>query len=238
MNHSIHRLFDDIAPTYDVLNHLFSLNIDHWWRHTAVQAITLPNAARVLDMCTGTADVALAVARRYPDANIYGVDFSQAMLRHGQAKITRHRREDSVTLLRADALALPFLPNTFDAAFLSFGLRNLTDRRAGIHNIYRMLRPDGCLVILELAPPPNTLWGRIFRWYLGHIMPAVGRLVSKSPSAYRYLHHSIEQFPESAVITALLQDVHFRNIRCRRLMGGMLYLYVGRKTGPHNEDVL
>ncbi len=231
MTQPINRLFDDIAPTYDVLNHIFSLNIDRWWRYKALHSITLPRKARALDVCTGTADVAVAAARHFPESRIYGVDFSQAMLRHGQAKIVHYQYEDSVTLLCADALALPFPSNTFDAAFFSFGLRNLTDRQAGICDLHRVLRPDGSLVILEFAPPPKTLFGQMFRVYLGGIMPIIGRLISKSPSAYHYLHRSIEQFPEPSVIMGFLRDADFQSIRCQSMMGGMVYLYVGQKAG-------
>ena len=226
---AIHQLFDDIAPTYDVLNHLFSLNIDRWWRYKALHAITLPRKACVLDVCTGTADVALAAARHFPESRIYGVDFAQTMLRHGQTKIAQHRHEASITLVRADALALPFPAKTFDAAFLSFGLRNLADRQAGIQELHRVLRPDGCLVILEFAPPPDTLFGRMFRLYVGGVMPIIGRLISKSPSGYHYLHRSIEQFPEPSVIMRFLHDANFQSTRCQSIIPGMVSLYVGQK---------
>jgi demethylmenaquinone methyltransferase/2-methoxy-6-polyprenyl-1,4-benzoquinol methylase len=189
----------------------------------------MPDDAHVLDVCTGTADVALAVARRYPKSHICGIDFANTMLRHAQTKITRCHRDKTLSILNADALFLPFSEHSFDLAFLSFGLRNLTDRRQGIQEIHRVLRPGGHLIMLEFAPPPKTLFGFLFRFYLGHIMPLIGGLISKSPAAYRYLHISIEQFPGPHAIMTLLQQTHFQHIHCQAMTAGMVYLYVGRK---------
>jgi demethylmenaquinone methyltransferase/2-methoxy-6-polyprenyl-1,4-benzoquinol methylase len=225
----IRTMFNQIAPTYDLLNHMFTLNIDRWWRRKALHAIMLPATARILDVCTGTADVALAIARHYPEAHIYGVDFSEVMLRRGHVKILRHNYKNRITLLHADALALPFSTSTFDAVFLSFGLRNLAERQTGICDIYRVLQPGGHLVILEFAPPPKTLFGQMFHWYVGRVMPVLGGVVSRSPSAYRYLHSSIQQFPEPPAITKLLQNAHFHHIHDYDLMGRAVYLYIGQK---------
>jgi len=229
MKDTLSRLFDDIAPTYDLLNHLFSLHIDRWWRYRALYAIPIPDEAYILDVCTGTADVALAVAKQSPKNHICGIDFAQTMLRHAQAKIMRRHREDIVTLFNADALSLPFLDDAFDVAFLSFGLRNLAERHQGIREIHRVLRPKGHLIILEFAPPPDTLFGSLFRFYLGRIMPLIGGLVSTSPTAYHYLHASIEHFPEPHAIMTLLQQTQFQHIRCQAMTGGMVYLYVSQK---------
>lgn len=230
MKSASNRLFNDIAPTYDLLNHTFSFHIDRWWRYRALRAIPIPDGAHVLDVCTGTADVALAVAKQYPKSHICGIDFAHIMLRHGQAKIVRHHREKIITLLSADAFFLPFGAHSFEAAFLSFGLRNLTDRRQGLQEIHRVLRPEGHLIILEFAPPPKTLFGSLFRMYLGHIMPLIGGLVLKSPAAYRHLHTSIEQFPEPPTIMTLLQQMCFQHIRFQAMTGGMVYLYTSQKA--------
>jgi len=226
---AISRLFDDIAPWYDLLNQVLSLTLDRRWRARAIRAVALPAGARVLDVCTGTADIALALARHAPTAAIYGVDFARNMLRAGRQKVARRRLEQHITLLQADALHLPFPDNLFDAIWISFGLRNLTDRPRGLHEFRRVLRPAGRLVILEFSPPPRPWFGNVFCVYLTALLPQIGRNVSRSPSAYRYLATSITNFPEPETITELLHTSGFREIACQRLMFGVLHLYIASK---------
>lgn len=223
------RMFDAIAPTYDFLNHLFSLQLDRWWRRSAVSALRLPASARIVDVCTGTADLALAAARRFPDCAVYGVDGSLPMLRQGHAKTQRQQARVTVTVVGGDAVALPFPDELFEAAMMGFGLRNLVDRVAGLREMHRVLKPGGQALILEFAPPPRTLVGWLFRAYLDRVMPAIGGWVSGSPSAYRYLSRSIAQFPAPDEIAALLQEAGFCNGSYRKLPGGMVYCYCGSK---------
>ena len=230
---NISSLFDEIAPSYDFLNHLFSVHIDRWWRYQALHSVELPTPAKLRDVCTGTADVAIAAAKAYPSSHIYGIDFSGRMLRYGQKKIDQQQLEKMITMINGDALHLPFDDNTFHAAFLSFGLRNLAERGRGIQEIIRVLRPNGHLVILEFAPPSQSLFGRMFHLYLGRVIAGVGGLISQSPAAYRYLHTSIEQFPEPREIVRLLRVRCAHLVRCQPMTFGIVYLYVVQKlTAP------
>ena len=228
-NHPIIRLFDEITPTYDLLNHLLSFGFDRRWRNISLRSIVLPPDAEVLDVCTGTADIAIAIAQQQQWSRIYGVDLSEQMLRKGRIKIFRSNLDDRIQLMKADALQLPFPTGTFNVVFLSFGLRNLVNRPKGIQEITRVLKEQGQLVVLEFAPPPKTMLGKFYRFYLGTVIPLIGKIVSKSASAYQYLAASIEEFPEPEKIVTLFRDSGLREISCKHLMFGIVSLYVARK---------
>ena len=229
-NSPVIQIFNDITPTYDLLNHLFSLNFDRRWRTLALRSITLPTEADVLDVCTGTADIAIAAAGQQKRSRIYGVDLSENMLHRARMKISVKNLAHRVQLIQADALQLPFPAKTFNAVFLSFGLRNLGNRNKGLQEITRVLKEHGQIVILEFSPPQKTVFGKFYRLYLGTVIPFIGRIVSKSASAYQYLHTSITQFPEPETIVKLLRDSGLQEISCHPLMFGTVYLYVARKN--------
>ena len=230
----VNALFAASARTYDLLNQLFSLHIDRSWRAALVRAVSggaaSASGARILDACTGTAEVALALARRLPAASITGVDFSGRMLALGRRKVRRRGLEGRVELVRGDALRLPFAGRSFDAVTVAFGLRNLADRRLGLLEMARVLRPGGRLAVLEFSPPPAGRLGRLYRWYLGRWMPAVGGLVSGSPATYRWLADSILAFPGPREIGALLSETGLEEVAGRPLTGGIAWLHTG--TAP------
>jgi demethylmenaquinone methyltransferase/2-methoxy-6-polyprenyl-1,4-benzoquinol methylase len=224
-------MFNEITPTYDLLNHLFSFSLDRRWRKIALRSIALPSEASVLDICTGTADIAITVAehQRQMKSRIYGVDLSERMLQRGKLKIFRKNLTESIHLMKADALHLPFPKDTFNAVFLSFGLRNLLNRHQGIQEMTRVLKEHGQIAILEFSPPQKTILGKCYHWYLKIIIPFIGKIVSKSASAYHYLCSSIEQFPEPEKIVKLLRKNGLRVVSCTPLMFGTIYLYVAQK---------
>ncbi len=228
-NNPIIKFFNEIAPTYDLLNHLFSFNTDRYWRKIALHATEFPSDAVVLDLCAGTADMAIAVAKNQRGSHIYGVDLSENMLARAKSKIARDHLEPRIHLLKADALQLPFTEKNFDAIFLSFGLRNLQNRARGIEEMTRVLKQHGSVVILEFSPLPASFWGCLYRFYLGTVIPFVGKIISKSASAYQYLHSSIRQFLQPEEIVKLLENHGLHVTSTRRLMFGIVHLHVARK---------
>lgn len=224
----VRAMFAAIAPRYDLLNRVLSLRQDVRWRRAATRAAAVPPGGRVLDLCTGTADLALEIARQSPGAReIVAVDFCAPMLVLGRKKVRRAGEEARIRLGEASAEALPFRDGVFDAALVAFGLRNLTDWRRGLAEMHRVLRPAGRAVILDFAMPPGRVFRSLYLLYFHRILPVVGRIVSGHPTAYSYLPASVGEFPEPDGLTALLQEIGFRAVSCRLLSGGIVALHVG-----------
>lgn len=224
-------MFGDIAPTYDLLNRLLSLGIDRGWRRAGVrlllEALRGREEGRLLDLATGTADVALEIRRQLGSrrqVRVAGADFALPMLVRAKEKVERRRA--GVGLFQADALALPFPSGSFDGVIIVFGLRNLEDRAAGLAEMARVLRPGGRLVILEFGNPPG-LFGMIFRLYFRFLLPAVGRLVSGHPTAYRYLPETVSEFPPPEALSEMIRGAGFGSVTARLLTGGIIELHSG-----------
>lgn len=226
---AIERMFSAIAPRYDFLNRLLSAGYDRAWRRQAVAATALPREGILLDVCTGTADLALEAARQFPDARIVGVDFSRPMIALGAAKIGGARLTDRVRLEVAQAEALPFADGSFDAVTVAFGLRNLPDRLRGLREMCRVLRPGGRAVILEFTTPPGALLRRAYLWYFHRVLPRIGRLVSGHPLAYSYLPASVADFPSPEGLAGWMRDVGLHDVSYRLLTGGIVAIHVGVK---------
>jgi demethylmenaquinone methyltransferase/2-methoxy-6-polyprenyl-1,4-benzoquinol methylase len=216
----IRRLFSGVAPRYDFLNHLLSLGIDRAWRRDVARGLALPPAARVLDLCCGTGDLALEFASR---ARAFGCDFTWEMLVRARAKAERSALP--LRLIGADALRLPFPDHAFDAATVAFGVRNLEDLGAGLREFRRVLRPGGRLGILEFSHPTHPLLQFPYWIYLRGLLPLIGRLVSRRKGAYLYLATSIAGFPEPESLSQILQREGFREVRFRRLTGGIVAVH-------------
>jgi demethylmenaquinone methyltransferase/2-methoxy-6-polyprenyl-1,4-benzoquinol methylase len=217
----IREMFDRISPTYDLLNHVFSLNIDQRWRKLA--AAECPREGLILDLCCGTGDLALAVASK-SNARIIGADFSFQMLRFGIPKVAGR----PIRLIQADALTLPFADNTFDACTVAFGVRNLSSARRGLEEIRRVLRPGGKAVIVEFAVPQTPVIRQMYSVYMTRVMSAVGDAVSRS-RAYRYLSNSVEAWHNPESFCALLSDCRFTSPQAQALTFGIANLYTGLK---------
>ncbi len=223
------ELFEPIVPAYDFLNHLFSLGVDRRWRRLLVRRAGTRPDAEILDACTGTADVAIEFCRRLPSCRITAVDLSPRMLLQARRKLVRRNLQQRVTLLLADAQELPFPDGTFDCASIAFGLRNLADRARGIGELARVLKPGGRLLILEFFPPGPGLFGRLYRLYLGRVMPWLGGLLSGSRATYRYLYESVVSFAAPEEVARMLRAAGLKPLEPERLSGGIAFLLQGLK---------
>jgi demethylmenaquinone methyltransferase / 2-methoxy-6-polyprenyl-1,4-benzoquinol methylase len=230
MKHSVQELFDRTARSYDFLNHLFTFNIDSAWRSRLITRSGAAAGARVLDVCTGTGDVALAFARKVPGAAVVGLDFSSVMLEKSRAKIGAAGLSDRVSVKEGDALNLPFADGAFDIVCNSFGLRTLEDRPRAVAEMARVTAPGGRVLALEFLPPPNTLFGRVYAWHLKSFMPFFGGALSGYRRAYTYLYETIALFPNETQMTAMFQDCGLRDVSADRLTGGIAYLFCGVRT--------
>jgi demethylmenaquinone methyltransferase/2-methoxy-6-polyprenyl-1,4-benzoquinol methylase len=220
------QMFDAIAPRYDLLNRIMSGGLDQGWRRRLVRLVEAPPGARLLDLATGTADVALALARAYPDATVVGSDPSEQMLAVGREKVTAHGLEARVGLEVGDAQALPFADASFDGVTIAFGIRNVPDRSLALREMRRVVRPGGRVCLLELGEPD----GALARLHVHHIVPRLGALLSGSKE-YRYLQTSIAAFPPAEAFCELMRSAGLVDVRAERLFMGAAHLYVGVVPG-------
>jgi demethylmenaquinone methyltransferase/2-methoxy-6-polyprenyl-1,4-benzoquinol methylase len=227
----IAAMFDAIAARYDLLNHLLSGGIDRRWRRRAIQSLALSGGERVLDLCTGTGDLAIAALRARPAAaRVIGVDFSGAMLRVGAEKLRARRLDTRVAMIQGDATRIPLAGASVDAVTIGFGIRNVENMDAACAELHRVLKPGGRLAILEFAVPSAPLFGALYRWYTNHVLPRIGRALSRNDSAYAYLPASISAFATSDEFVKILLQAGFRTISPTRLMLGSVILYTGQKA--------
>jgi demethylmenaquinone methyltransferase/2-methoxy-6-polyprenyl-1,4-benzoquinol methylase len=223
-------MFDAIAARYDLLNHLLSGGIDYWWRRRAIRSLALTGRERVLDLCTGTGDLAIAASRARPGAaRVVGVDFASAMLGVARQKIDRDRLRDRIALVRADATRLPIADRSVDAVTIAFGIRNVENVAAACAEMARVLKPGGRLAILEFAVPGLPGWRSLYGWYLTHILPRVGRMVSRHNGAYAYLPASIGAFATPDELVKILRQSGFETVSAVPLTLGSVCLYVARR---------
>jgi len=214
-------MFTDISQTYDRLNHLLSLNVDRWWRRCAVKAMAPEDGGVYLDLCTGTGDMGFALLRR-AKAKVVGLDFSPGML--GLAK-KKGAGGKNFPLVRGDSLNLPLRDSSVDGVIVAFGVRNFETLSTGIGEAARVLRTGGKLVILELSKSSGGLHGALFNLYFKVILPRVGRLISGTGGAYRYLPESVESFPAATELHAIIENHGMKVYRYRALTGGIAGLH-------------
>ena len=226
---AVERMFSAIAPRYDFLNRLLSAGRDRVWRREAVRATALPAQGRLLDVCTGTADVALEATRQFPGIQVFGVDFSRPMIALGQTKVERAHLTDRIRLQVAPAEALPFPDESFDAVTVAFGLRNIPDRDRGLREMARVLKAGGRAVVLEFTTPPSPVFRRVYLWYFHRILPRIGGLISGHPSAYAYLPASVTDFPSPADLSSLMRTTGFSDVSYQLLTMGIAAIHVGVK---------
>jgi demethylmenaquinone methyltransferase/2-methoxy-6-polyprenyl-1,4-benzoquinol methylase len=273
-------MFDGIAPTYDLLNHLLSLGIDKLWRrrlvvsaaralasarlsHAETEAPRLalratrraqlhPQLRRgaslsatsragartvasdpfpsILDVATGTGDLAISLARRIPGARITGVDISEGMLAIGRAKVARAGLDERIALRIGDAEAIEAPGDSFDCVTVAFGVRNFGDIRRGLGEMHRVLRPGGRCFVLEFSEPDVPLFGPVYRFYFHRVLPFFGRMVSRDGGAYSYLPHSVDGFPAPGQFSTMLREAGFTTVRTKRLTLGVAYIYEAVKS--------
>lgn len=222
-------MFDSIAPRYDLLNHLLSAGMDRRWRARAVSALALAPGMRLLDLCTGTADIALTAARGVPGASVLGVDFSGAMLRIGLAKVRRAHLNQCIRLVQGDAARVPVGTASCDAASVAFGIRNVQQPELALAELARVLKPGGRLAILEFGQPRIPGIRTLYRWYFKYVLPRVGRRVSKHGSAYSYLPASVDTFPAPPEFARAIASAGFTGVRPVPLTFGIVYLYTAQR---------
>jgi demethylmenaquinone methyltransferase / 2-methoxy-6-polyprenyl-1,4-benzoquinol methylase len=230
----VRQMFSDIAPRYDLLNHLLSLNIDRGWRKALMKRVApvlRRPEARILDLCCGTGDVLIEM-QAAALSPIMGADFCHPMLVTAAAKA--HNRGFAAPLFEADALQLPIAANSLDAVTIAFGFRNLVNYRAGLAEFLRVLNPGGMLVVLEFSHPPGVFVRNAYHVYSTIVLPFIGGLVSGSQQAYTYLPESVAKFPHAAELRAMFEESGFVNTRFELLTGGIAALHTGVKaaTGP------
>ncbi|MBQ5358990.1 MAG: bifunctional demethylmenaquinone methyltransferase/2-methoxy-6-polyprenyl-1,4-benzoquinol methylase UbiE, partial [Alistipes sp.] len=210
----VREMFDNIAPTYDRLNHILSFSIDKIWRRRVVRKVRKMKPQRIMDLATGTGDLAIKLAKRIPEARIMGVDLSENMLSVAAEKVRRQGLDDRIALYQGDAEQLDVADNLLDVVTVAFGVRNFGDLEQGLREIHRALCSGGHIVVLEFSTPRNWLVRKLYEFYSNHIMKPVGGIISKDQKAYDYLPDSIVEFPSREKFESLLQKVGFEE--CRR----------------------
>ena len=225
---SVRSMFDRIAPRYDLLNRVLSAGTDVRWRRRAVDFLELPQPLRVLDLCTGTADLLIEAVARHPESSGLGVDLAQRMLARGKGKLDRRGLARRAWLAGGDGERLPVREGGYDAAVVGFGIRNVSDPLRALREVHRALRPGGRFVVLEFGVPKGLL-GRLYRAYFTKVLPKIGGLVSGDRSAYSYLPASVARFPGPAEFAALMEQAGFRSVRYERLSFGIAWLHRGEK---------
>ncbi len=228
-------MFDAIAPRYDFLNHFLSAGLDRGWRNRAVEALALPEHARVLDVCTGTADLAIATVARARGASVVGVDFAGEMLRLGVAKIRQASLQRRIQLVRGDAMRIPIGDASCDAATIAFGIRNVAEPNRALAEIARVLKPGARLAILEFGQPSIPGIRTLYSWYFRQVLPRIGGLISRHQSAYTYLPASVGTFPAPSAFAATLTATGFSHVRTVPLTFGIVYLFVAERRLPDSD---
>jgi len=225
-------MFDAIAPRYDLLNRLLSAGIDRRWRTAAIKSLELSGGETLVDVCCGTADVALEARRGFSAAGrVVGVDFSGAMLGLGRQKVGVAREAGRIALIRGDAMRLPIASRSADAVTIAFGIRNVERPEAACAELARVLRPGGRLAILEFGVPRVPCIKPLYLWYFTHVLPRIGRAISGHGAAYSYLPASVGTFAPPSAFVGTLRAAGFADVRADPLTFGIVYLYTGRLSG-------
>jgi demethylmenaquinone methyltransferase / 2-methoxy-6-polyprenyl-1,4-benzoquinol methylase len=232
----VRDIFSTYHETYDLANRVLSLRRDVAWRRSALRRMRFGPRRRLLDVATGTADLAVMAARAFPDIEIEGVDIAEPMLEIGRSKVRRRGLEGRVRLSRADALDLPFPDASFDVAAIAFGMRNIPDMGGALAEMSRVVVPGGLVMVLEMNAALIPLFRAPYLFYLRKMLPAIGRLVAGDGAAYVYLAESIMKHPGPAAFAAIMGSAGLDRVEALRLSGGAAYLHVGRVVGGPGEE--
>ena len=225
----VREMFDNIAPKYDLLNHTLSMSIDRVWRRRVVGEVRRAKPGRILDVATGTGDLAIAMARRIRDVQVLGVDLSEQMLAVARRKIEARGLDGRIVLDRGDAERLAVADASVYVATVAFGVRNFGDLGAGLRELARTIKPGGKVVILEFSRPRNRVFRALYEFYSYKILPRIGGLVSRDKRAYEYLPASVGEFPAPEEFMAMMARAGFRNCRARSQSFGIAQIYIGER---------
>jgi demethylmenaquinone methyltransferase/2-methoxy-6-polyprenyl-1,4-benzoquinol methylase len=226
----VHQHFDTVARKYDLMNTLLSFGLHHAWKRTAVRMLNLQPGDRVLDVCGGTADLALRAARAIGrDGRVIVYDINWAMMAAGWPKVANSPLAPRIGYIQGDAERLPCPDLSFDAAMVGFGIRNLTHPQIGFQEMFRILKPGGQIMCLEFSRPKTAWFRRLYDFYSFYVMPAMGKIMVGSWDAYTYLPESIRMFSQPEELTAILKTIGFTRVRYRRLTNGIAVIYLGVK---------
>lgn len=224
------KMFDNISPRYDLLNHLLSMGIDVLWRKKAISLLRKrkPHPEMLLDVATGTGDFALEALSLSPD-KIIGVDISGGMLEVGRKKMAKRGLSDRIEMIQADSENLPFQDNMFDAVIVGFGVRNFENLRKGLSEMNRVLKPGGVVTVLEFSKPRSFPFKQLYNFYFMNILPRVGSMISKDKSAYTYLPESVQAFPDGKDFLKILEETGYKQTAWKSLAFGISAIYVATK---------
>ncbi len=225
----VEKMFDEIAPKYDYLNHLLSMGIDKRWRRRAIGMVAEQTPERILDVATGTGDFAVDAHRSMPSTHIEGIDISANMLNIGRKKIKSKGLESRIKLSKQDSENLDFATDSFDAVMCAFGVRNFENLEAGLSEMYRVTRPGGTVCILEFSSPNSFPFKQFYHFYFRYILPRIGAMVSRSQTAYSYLPESVQAFPDGDDMLQILKNIGYKNTSCKALTLGIASIYFGEK---------
>ncbi len=226
----VQKMFDKIAPAYDSLNSILSLGIDNYWRRKAIQLIPISDAQlEILDVACGTGDMSILASKRFPHYQFTGIDLSEGMLEVGKKRILKINA-DQIKLQWGDCENLPYEPNTFDAIMVAFGVRNFENLELGIQNMYRVLKENGKIIILEFSKPRVFPFKQIYTAYFRYVLPWIGRIGSKDDKAYKYLYDSVQQFPDYERFVGILEKSGFHHCNYKPLSLGICSIYTGIKS--------
>lgn len=225
---NIKAMFNDIAPKYDLLNHLLSAGIDRRWRKKIRKILKQKKSKKILDVATGTADLAIEIAKIKPQ-KIIGIDIADKMIEIGNKKIQKEKLQQTITLKIGDSLNIKYPENSFDAVTCAFGVRNFQNINKGLKQMHKVLAKNGTLIILEFAKPKNKLFKKIYNTYFHSILPFIGKKISNNKKAYKYLPNSVETFPYGKKFTQILSETGFKNTQYKKLTLGIANLYTAQK---------
>lgn len=225
----VRDMFDNIAPTYDRLNHILSVNIDRLWRRRVVRLVRRMHPQHLLDVATGTGDLAIAMAGQISDCTIHGVDLSAQMLAIAREKVAARGLSERISLAVGDAEHLDVADESVDVATVAFGVRNFENLELGLREMHRTIKPGGHIVILEFSTPRARIFGALYRWYSHKVLPFVGRLISRDGAAYDYLPSSVDEFPAPERFMQMLAGVGFKNCKARSQSFGIAQIYTAER---------
>ena len=225
----VEKMFDKIAYRYDFLNHFLSAGIDVGWRKKAIKQLRSLSPKYILDVATGTGDMAILASKLLTAEKIIGIDISDGMLEIGKKKIEKLGLQQRIELLKGDSETITFSSNSFDAVTVAFGVRNFQDLELGLSEIKRVLKPGGKLVVLECTKPKLPVIKNFYNLYLNLVAPWIGRVISKNKNAYQYLNESVQKFPEGKDFVQILNKLGYKNASCKTLSLGISSIYCGEK---------